>query len=244
MQQCPDAHEPPGGTNAGYDPDGGAHDGGAHDGAGDREPGTNAKAFWDTRTTSQRLHDALREAMESLLSSGTLPRQGGLPATILVTIKLTDLEARVGFATTAHGGLVPTSEVIRHARKARIIDMVLDPHGNPLYLGRRRRLASDAIRHALTVRDRGCVRPGCTVPASRTEAHHLTDWAQGGRTDVDSMALLCPYDHDSITGWILYLKDGRVWCIPPPDSGLDPTPQSTTTSTTHRCLTRADRATT
>ena len=94
-------------------------------------------------------------------------------------------------AVTAAGGRIPVTEVIRHASKARIIDIVTDEVGNPLYYGHTRRLASIAQRHALCVRDRGCVIPGCTVPATRTEAHHLNDWALGGPTDIDKLALLC-----------------------------------------------------
>src|SRR5205085_2613060 len=85
----------------------------------------------------------------------------------------------------------------------KIIDLIVDEHGNPLALGRTRRLATYSQRLALAARDRGCVKPGCTTPAVRTEAHHITAWADGGRTDINQMALLCGPDHDTIAGCVL-----------------------------------------
>ena len=201
-------------------------DGGDPGDSNDRQAGTSDAAHpgdgcqhgtpADTRTTPQRLHDALREALEMLLGSDGLPKQGGLPATILVVTTLADLEARTGYASTAHGGLVPVADVIRHATKAKIVDIVVDDLGNPLFLGRARRLASLQQRLALIARDRGCVIPHCDVPATRTEVHHLIPWAGGGRTDVDSMTLLCGHHHDRVEDWILKLHNGRVSCTAPP----------------------------
>ena len=155
-----------------------------------------------------------------------MPRQGGLPATLLLRSTLSDLEARTGLVSTAHGGLIHIREVLRHATKLKIIDVITDDDGNPLFLGRARRLASTAQRYALVVRDRGCVIPGCTVQPDRCEAHHLTDFARGGRTDIDNLTLLCPYHHDHIDGWILRLHKGRIWATSPPDLDADPTPRT------------------
>src|SRR5699024_11856099 len=53
--------------------------------------------------------------------------------------------------------------------------------------------------------DRGCTFPGCTAPAVHTEAHHLHEWARGGRTDIDNLALACGEHHRLIAagpaGW-------------------------------------------
>ena len=51
----------------------------------------------DPRTSPQRMHDALREAMEILLGSERLPSQAGLPATILIITTLTELESAPGW---------------------------------------------------------------------------------------------------------------------------------------------------
>lgn len=75
----------------------------------------------------------------------------------------------------------------------------------PLALGRTRRLATATQRRALGVRDRGCVVPGCQVPADACQVHHVTDWSQGGVTDVDSLALLCWVHHRQV--------DLRRWSV-------------------------------
>ena len=40
-----------------------------------------------------------------------------------------------------------------------------------------------------------CAHPGCTVPASRCQAHHLIPHSEGGKTSIDNMALLCRFHH-------------------------------------------------
>lgn len=60
-----------------------------------------------------------------------------------------------------------------------------------LAVGRSTRLATAAQRRALVIRDAGCVIPGCDSPASECQTHHVTDWAIGGPTDFDNLALTC-----------------------------------------------------
>jgi hypothetical protein len=67
--------------------------------------------------------------------------------------------------------------------------------GAVLDLGRATRLATSNQRKALAVRDGGCVAPGCTIAPWACEAHHVPEWENGGTTDLDTMALLCPSHH-------------------------------------------------
>ena len=60
------------------------------------------------------------------------------------------------------------------------------------------RLATTAQRTALALRDGGCVIPGCGRPPSECQTHHVTDWAHGGRTDLDSLASLCWVHHRQV----------------------------------------------
>jgi hypothetical protein len=48
---------------------------------------------------------------------------------------------------------------------------------------------------ALWLRDRHCTFPGCTVPGTWADAHHLRHWADGGPTDLANGALLCGRHH-------------------------------------------------
>ncbi|WP_172835049.1 HNH endonuclease signature motif containing protein, partial [Mycobacterium gordonae] len=62
-----------------------------------------------------------------------------------------------------------------------------------LYHGKR--LASPEQRLALLARDRGCTRPGCTVPGYWTQVHHLEGWIAKRRTHIDELTLACAPDN-------------------------------------------------
>lgn len=66
--------------------------------------------------------------------------------------------------------------------------IVVDSLGVAKDLGRGSRTASPAQRRALTVRDGGCVFPGCDCPAAWTDAHHLQQWARDrGNSNLDNL---------------------------------------------------------
>lgn len=102
-------------------------------------------------------------------------------------------------------------------------EVTTDREGNPLYLGREQRLFSPAQRLTLAARDGGCIWPGCTLPASYTEAHHIDEYvADEGRTDVDRGVLLCRYHHMHIHAHgykITRSGHGPFVLHPPPGDG-------------------------
>ncbi|MEC3958721.1 DUF222 domain-containing protein [Nocardia sp. CDC153] len=154
----------------------------------------------------------------------------GLPVEVVVTMSLADLEKGAGVATTASGGHLSINEALKLAKGSRPVLAVLDKDEIPLYLAHGERLASSGQRLALIARDRGCTHPGCDVPASMCAAHHVIDWAKGGPTDLNNLALVCDHHHamvnDSENGWqtVMLGKDtahpGRVGWIAP--AALDP----------------------
>ena len=82
----------------------------------------------------------------------------------------------------------------------------------PLEVGRSTRVVQPAQRAALTVRDGGCVFPGCDRPLSWCDAHHLHHWVDGGPTDLSNLALVCRAHHRAVHegGWRLIRgPDGR-----------------------------------
>jgi hypothetical protein len=161
-----------------------------------------------------------------MLASGQLGQHNGLPATIIVSTTLKDLESVAGHGVTASGSLLPMSDVIRMASHAYHYLVIFDEHKRePLYLGRTKRLASRGQRIVLHARDRGCTFPGCTVAGYNCQVHHAKrGWARGGQTNVDEEVLACP-PHNRLVekaGWVTRIRaDGRVEWIPPPqlDSG-------------------------
>jgi len=75
------------------------------------------------------------------------------------------------------------------------VTVAIDSNGNPLNVGRARRLFTTTQRIALAVRDGGCRWSGCDRPASMCEAHHIDPWESGGATDIDRGILLCRFHH-------------------------------------------------
>jgi hypothetical protein len=96
------------------------------------------------------------------------------------------------------------------ARIAALAALLFDGPQIPLAVGRTSRTATSAQRKALAARDGGCIIPGCRIPAERCQAHHVTDWADGGPSDVGNLALLCWAHHRQV--------DLGMWTIHPTDA--------------------------
>jgi hypothetical protein len=178
-------------------------------------------AHADTRSQSQRNHDALKAMGRSILASGELGKHNGLPASIVVSTTLQDLESGVGQGITGGGSLMPMRDVIRLASHAHHYLVIYDKHTRePLYLGHTKRFASPGQRIVLHALDRGCTRPGCTAPGYWCQAHHVEGWvADNGRTDITKITLACGPDNRlvEVGGWTTRKrKDGRTEWIPPP----------------------------
>ena len=69
-----------------------------------------------------------------------------------------------------------------------ILSTALAPLARPLGWGEERSPAR-RMADALVARDAGCVWPGCDRPVTLTEAHHLTNWARGGSTDLANLVI-------------------------------------------------------
>ena len=115
--------------------------------------------------------------------------------------------------------MLPMSTVIRLASMSYHYMSVFDHHtGMPLYLGRTKRIATPGQRIVLHAKHRGCTRPGCTVAGADCQVHHaVTEWAQGGQTDIDDLTLACPRDNRTVKpgGWTTRKRhDGRTEWIP------------------------------
>lgn len=100
--------------------------------------------------------------------------------------------------------------------------LVVDSLGVPLDMGEQIRFANRAQRRALAARDGGCVFPGCTSPASWTDAHHIIEWHKCHRTDVSGLLSLCRHHHGVAhrKGWSVELTDDgwSIWRTPSGDT--------------------------
>ncbi|MEI7056281.1 DUF222 domain-containing protein [Nocardioides sp. CCNWLW239] len=128
-----------------------------------------------------------------------LPRHGGHATTVFVTMSIDDLRADLGTAALGFDGeKITAAEARRMACNADLVPVVLGTDSEVLDLGRTARLAHPVQHRALRLRDKCCQAEDCDAPAAWTEAHHLKPWADGGRTDLANMVLLCPRDHHRI----------------------------------------------
>ena len=130
-----------------------------------------------------------------------LPRTGGCSATVVVTMTLDQLLAgldHAGVCTLDTGGRLSAGEARRLACTAGIIPVVLGGRSQVLDVGRKRRLHTEAMRVAMSVRDRGCTADGCETPPGLCHAHHEVPWSHGGPTNAQTGRLLCPHHHRRI----------------------------------------------
>lgn len=154
-----------------------------------RDPDTGARVGH-----AQRLAQAFCTMLERVPGEA-LTTHGGDATTFVVTIDQASLEQGVGAARLSSGGRLSISETRRLACNSGILPMVLGGTSQPLDVGRKRRLFQPAQRKALAVRYRECRAAGCDMPAAWCEAHHLTPWSRGGRTDLADGVLLCSFHH-------------------------------------------------
>ncbi|GAC58304.1 hypothetical protein GOHSU_36_00480, partial [Gordonia hirsuta DSM 44140 = NBRC 16056] len=152
-----------------------------------------AAAARDLRSHSQRQHDGLLAALSHLNSHTAAAANGNnITSQIVVTVSDEDLARGAGVAYTATGTRLPVSDLVALAADTTpYLAVFAGATSQILYLGRSRRTATKAQRLALFARDRGCTAPGCTQPFTRTQAHHMPDWAHGGHTDIDHLGGAC-----------------------------------------------------
>jgi hypothetical protein len=173
----------------------------------------------DPRSTEQRQFDVLI----GLITAGL--RSTGLRSTAAVSavVRLEDLEAGEGVGWLDDVAEPISIETVRElACDAGFRRILLGFNGEPLAEGRRERYFTPVQRRVLAVRDGGCVWPQCTAPPSWCHAHHVVEWSQGGVTDVDNGALLCPAHHHMLhdSDFTMKMIDGRPRLLAPP--WLDP----------------------
>ena len=98
-----------------------------------------------------------------------------------------------GTAEYLDGSPVPSEVLASLGDDALLVGHLFDGAGQPLWLGRTRRLASDAQWLSRIVTDRGCT--DCGAAPDRCQMHHVAEWEHGGPSDVDNFELKCHTDH-------------------------------------------------
>jgi len=190
---------------------------------------SDSRASGDDRTTPQRASDTFAELLRQGVAADTSQLLADSPVGVRMIVAAQALNERAGrgfFEGQADPVSIATVE--RHACSAGTVMLTVDAStdnaGQPLRLGRERRLFSRAQRIALAARDGGCRWPGCERPPSWCEAHHIEHWQRDqGRTDVESGILLCRHHHllAHNNGWEIMRDGPRYVLVPPGGSPAD-----------------------
>ena len=152
----------------------------------------------EPRSRAQQDYDTLLEVLEAGIKADQADVASEVIHETVVTITAAELEARRGqaFPVGVLAG-IPIPVVEQRVCTGGIRLLVTDEGGEPLHLGRSRRLFSPAQRKALSVAAGGrCQYPGCRTPSPYLEAHHAEWFARDdGPTDVRNGIMLCSYHH-------------------------------------------------
>jgi hypothetical protein len=177
----------------------------------------------DPRTRAQRRHDILATILGVAARSADSPTLGGLPPTLLVTIGADEIDRNdgVGFVDGTDC-TVPAFVARQIACCGGIQRMVVTADGRIIELGTLNRGFNGQQRRAIIARDGECIIPGCHIPASWCEIHHVVPYAEGGRTHVDNGVPLCWWHHRTIetSGWQIRMVGGVPEVRAP--SAIDP----------------------
>ena len=137
-----------------------------------------------------------------------MPSEAPNQLVIVADIGVIDGTAPDGRCDVLGAGPVPKSILDDLSPDTRITGALFGGPGQPLWLGRSRRLASVAQQLAVAIRDRGCVL--CGAPMHRCKYHHIDEWdTDHGTTDIPNLAALCNVCHNSLH------KGGQRLCRDP-----------------------------
>lgn len=150
----------------------------------------------DARRPAQRRADALGEICRRHLDSSDRAVVGAERPHLTVTMDLEALEGRAGGRCELDdAGRITPRAARRLACDASVSRVIVRGASEPLDVGRRTAVVPSSLRRAVIVRDRRCRFPGCDRPHGWCDAHHVMHWADGGRTSLSNLILLCRPHH-------------------------------------------------
>ncbi|MBA3409762.1 MAG: DUF222 domain-containing protein [Geodermatophilaceae bacterium] len=144
------------------------------------------------------------------------PYGSGGKVQIRVPSPCNHLADRIGVGVLDDGAEISPTLARMLACDAGIIPAVLDGHGQPLDLGRERRLFTGGPRTVIEIRDGGCVWPGCGRPTAWCQIHTFSRgaWSPHGSGKRGPVRW---HRHREIEHgeWEAFHHRGRIWLRPP-----------------------------
>jgi Domain of unknown function (DUF222) len=190
----------------------------------------------DDRNRDQRQHDAFASIIDHAARCAKTPTSGGAAPAVIVTvseqalsedavgggapgtaISRKDRRHSVGFVEGVENP-VSVAAIARHACAGGIQRVTMNANGAIVQLSSPQRCFTPQQRRMITVRDGGCIIPGCGIPASWCEVHHVREHARGGQTHTDNGVLLCWFHHRTLesSGWLIRMNGGSPEIKAPP----------------------------
>ena len=201
------------------------------------------KTLWSVTVTgkSSQIADLWKSLdkdhpVESLL-------KGSSPTTLttLVTVTLPeltqvihgdhDVELRM-----ANGARITGKDFVQRMFTQHGFVTLISPCAGPVNLYRTSRLANWKQRFMLAAETNTCAWPGCHHPVEDCQMHHIVPWVEGGQTNIENLAPLCPYhngindDHREGRRGYIDRIDGKIVWIPPWANHILTTENSTGTT--------------
>ncbi|KQQ67296.1 hypothetical protein ASF63_08845 [Microbacterium sp. Leaf320] len=193
---------------------------------------SDPRCVLDDRTASQKRHDALAMVFAIAARHNDMPTLGGSAPVLVVNVGAKDLaghgshgdgaafgnaasgtsgeHGNGGWATIPGSGAHVPVSVAAHVGCAGTIQRVLMDEGRIIGITTTDRVFTVHQRRAIVARDKECLIPGCHVPASWCEIHHVVEHARGGPTHTDNGVPLCWWHHRGLgsSGWEIRMDGG------------------------------------
>ena len=132
--------------------------------------------------------DAFMSLVEAGWDAEAARRPHGQRTTVVVHV---DIEKRTA---ALHLGPLLTEADRQYLTCDATCEAWFERDGQVIGAGRTTRTISRRLRRALEHRNPSCAVPGCGATRG-LHAHHIRHWEDGGATELDNLALICPHHH-------------------------------------------------
>ena len=132
--------------------------------------------------------DAFMRLVEAGWDAEAAARPHGHRTTVVVHV---DVKERIA---ALHVGPLLSDSDRRYLTCDATCEVWFERDGHVIGSGRATRLINRRLRRALEYRHPTCAVPGCGATRG-LHAHHIVHWEDGGETELENLALLCPYHH-------------------------------------------------